>query len=46
LLAAGWKRRDKGDSSFWLSPKDGFAYSREVALSYLNGDVSVEYLDY
>jgi len=45
LLAAGWKQRDRGDSSFWLSPKDGLAYSRELALAWLSGSVGAEYFD-
>lgn len=40
LLAAGWKQRDRGDNSFWLHPESGFAYSREVALRYIDGNVS------
>ena len=35
LLAAGWKPRDRGDTSFWVSPESGFAYSREMALAQL-----------
>jgi len=35
LLAAGWKRRDRGDSSFWLHPQSDIAFSREVALKHL-----------
>jgi putative DNA primase/helicase len=42
LIAAGWKRREKGDSSFWLSPKDGFAYSKDIALNQINAGVEEE----
>ena len=38
LLAAGWKPRDRGDTSVWVSPESGFAYSREMALAQLERD--------
>lgn len=35
LVTAGWEERERGDNSFWISPGDGFAYSREMALAQL-----------
>jgi hypothetical protein len=39
LIAAGWKPKERGGKIIWQSPDNGFYYSQEVAIRFLDSGI-------